>query len=124
MRFELDHIGIAVESIPKMVQSLSGFGIVRKLGDVVHDPFQKTALQKLNLNGVEVELVSGSGVKHLTDRGVYHLCFRCGGDVDEAAERLAKYGWVCIKPLTEAKLFNGRRVAFFMRDGVIMEVVE
>ena len=127
----LDHIAIAVSSLPEAIQRFcDDLGLeLQGTEDVVS---AKTTTAFLPIDGTQIELIhplNGEGpvARHLERRGpgLHHLCFRTD-DIDGDMQRLKAKGYVF---LSEAPTpgAHGTRVAFIhprSMGGVLVELAE
>lgn len=129
--FELDHLGIAVNSLEQ------GFQFYRTLGftemPVEEVPTEKVKVGFLNLgNKASIELLEGtdqeSPIKKFIEKkgpGIHHVCLRVKG-LDRVVERLKSQGVRLIND-TPRSGAHGCRVVFIhpaSTGGVLMELSE
>jgi methylmalonyl-CoA/ethylmalonyl-CoA epimerase len=124
-----DHAGVAVANLEdsvKFYQEVLG-GIAEP--DEFTDPLQQVRIRFINLGGTRIELLQPLGPdSHLHGMirrgiGLYHLCYRVQ-DLDGELTRLQSEGVMVISPPKPAKAFGGRRVAFTMHQGLMIELLE
>lgn len=123
------HVGVAVKDIRSAAEHFaSAFGAQIE-SEIVHDPLQKVRLQFMRLAGLRIELLEPaadpSPLDTVLKRGlaIYHVCHEVG-DLDAELARMSASGAAVISPPKPAVAFDGRRVAFVMCDGFMLELLE
>ncbi len=128
------HLGLAVKNPEAAAHFLTGLGY--RIGPQIVDPRQNVRARLCAHDRMpDVEILSpaeGPGpldkllLAH-KDGLVYHICYTCSDldrslDVMESDEHLRVHS---ISPPTEGVLFGGRRVSFYLIEGVgLIEVLE
>lgn len=123
------HVGVAVKDLGRAVEALRLLFPTVEASDVVQDPNQGVHIQFLTLGDLRVELLqpaaTPSPVDSILKRGIglYHVCF----EVNDIEERLTQWvgaGATLVSPPKPAIAFGNRRVAFFMSQGLMIELLE
>jgi methylmalonyl-CoA/ethylmalonyl-CoA epimerase len=129
--FELDHIGIAVESLESGFQFYQALGFTTLDTEVVESEKVKTGFMKLG-NKANLELLEPmsdeSPIRKFLDKrgpGIHHICLRVKG-IDAMVERLKERGIRMINERPKMGAHNCR-VAFIhpaSTGGVLIELSE
>ena len=123
------HAGVAVHRIDEAMGFLRAALGATEEGQKVHDPEQGVHIQFMMAGGLRIELLepasNPSPLDGILKRGIglYHV----GYEVDELDERLASMcaaGAAVVSPPKSAVAFGGRRVAFLMWKGSMIELIE
>ena len=132
-RFNLHHIGWAVESIERAVLEfqMMGYRLIKMCDDESRNVrLALLGLEEGNCGDYLIELVeplqSGSPVDSVVRRGggVYHVCFEVD-DIQKSVEMLVSRGYILVESPREAELFEGRKVAFLWKNGIgLVELLE
>lgn len=119
------HIGLACEDIEKEIKSLQHiFGNI-EFSEKIFDPLQNAELCMANLNGINVELISGQPVENLLKRKIkmYHICYEVD-DFESKVKEFQEKGALLISEAKETTLFENKRVAFFLlNNGMVIELI-
>jgi hypothetical protein len=128
------HLGLAVKDHEAAAHFLTGLGY--RIGPTIFDPLQNVHLAMCAHDRMpDVEIISpGDGAGPLDkllsshkDGLVYHMCYTCA-DLDSALDALEsdeRFRVRSIAPPTEAILFGGKRVSFYLIEGVgLIEIVD
>lgn len=129
--FELDHLGIAVNSLEEGFKFYQALGFSSMPTEVV--PTEKVKVGFLNLgNHASIELLEGtdpsSPIKKFIEKrgpGIHHICLRVR-EIDQVAERLKAQGIRLINE-TPRPGAHGCRVVFIhpaSTGGVLLELSE
>jgi len=125
----LHHVGVAVRELRAAVeQFVKCFGATVE-SEIIHDPSQQVRIQFIRLGDLRVELLepaaAPSPLDSLLKRGVglYQVCHEVD-DLDETLARFQAGGAVVASPPKPATAFSGRRVAFVMCQGLMVELLE
>ncbi len=123
------HVGVAVKDLATAARKFASvFGAVPD-SEVIYDPEQQVRLQFMNLGGLRIELLEPAGEPSPLDgilkRGIaiYHVCHEIE-NLDAELARLSQSGVAIVSPPKPAVAFGGRRVAFVMCEGLMIELVE
>lgn len=123
------HIGVAVRSIERAAATMG-----RQLGagsrsEVVHDPVQGVRVCFLPLGELRIELIEPAAEPSPIDgvlkrgMGLYHVCYEVD-DLDAVLARLRAGGATIVSKPKPAAAFDGRRIAFVMAHGLMVELLE
>ncbi len=123
------HVGLAV---PDIDSSRAFFE--RTLGanvesEVFHDPLQGVRIQFIQAGGLRIELLAPAAAPCPLDGilkrgvGLYHAGYETV-EFDEKVRSIGASGMSLVSPPKPAVAFGGRRVAFFMGRGLIIELIE
>ena len=123
------HVGVAVRSIDAAAETMG-----RQLGagsrsEIVHDPVQGVRVCFLSLGESRIELIEPAAEPSPIDgvlkrgMGLYHVCYEVD-DLDAALARLRADGAALVAPPQPAAAFGGRRIAFVMSCGLLVELLE
>jgi catechol 2,3-dioxygenase-like lactoylglutathione lyase family enzyme len=128
------HLGLAVQDPEAAAHFLTGLGY--RIGPTIHDPLQNVHLAMCAHDQMpDVEIISpGDGPGPLEkllsshrDGLVYHMCYT-SADLDrtlDALESDQRFSVRSIAPPTQAILFDGKRVSFYLVEGVgLIEIIE
>lgn len=119
------HIGIACENIEKELECLQEIFGNLKFSEKVFDPLQNVELCMIDLNGINVELISGEPIKSFLKRNIkfYHICYEVN-EFETAVNLLQSKGAILISGIKETTLFENKQVAFFLlNNGMIVELI-
>jgi len=123
------HVGIAVSDLGRAADQMIRLFQARKASDVFHDASQGVHVQFVKLGDLLVELLAPaaqpSPVDGVLRRGIalYHV----GYEVRDLDGQLASWKDTEVKlvsPPKPAVAFGGRRVAFVMWQGFLVELIE
>jgi catechol 2,3-dioxygenase-like lactoylglutathione lyase family enzyme len=128
------HLGLAAKDPKAAAQFLTGLGY--RIGPSIFDPLQNVrAALCAHDHMPDVEIISpaeGKGPleKLLAVQGeglVYHICYT-SADLDRSLEALEDDGRLSVysvSPPKEAVLFGGKRVSFYLIEGVgLIEIID
>ena len=128
------HLGLGTADPEAAAHFLSGLGY--RIGPTIFDPLQNVHLAMCAHDRMPaVEIISaaeGPGpldklISAHKDGLVYHMCYTCA-DLDrslDAMESDERFRVHSISPPTEGVLFGGKRVSFYLVEGVgLIEVIE
>jgi len=123
------HVGVAVRNIEAAAAAYArAFGAVIE-SPIYHDENQRVRIQFMKMNDLRIELLEpageGSPVEAVLKRGlaVYHVCHEVA-DIDATLVQLKASGALIVSPAKPAVAFGGRRVAFVMCQGMMVELLE
>ena len=131
---DFHHLGLATKDPEAAAHFLSGLGY--QIGPSIMDPLQNVRARMCAHEQMpRVEIISPSDSAGPLDKLlsahkdglVYHMCFTCADldqslDALESDERLRVHS---ISPPTEGVLFGGKRVSFYLVEGVgLIEIIE
>lgn len=123
------HAGVAVANLDDSLDHyVNVLGAVADAQEFV-DPLQQVRIRFVTLAGARLELLQPLGpdshLQGIVRRGIglYHLCFEVP-DMDGELARLRSEGYMLISPPKPAVAFGGRRVAFVMYQGLMIELLE
>lgn len=123
------HVGVAVQDVAKAADHFGRvFGAVVDT-PVYHDLQQGVYIQFVKLGDLRIELLApGAGqspVDGMLKRGIsiYHVCFEAE-DFDARLNEWTSAGAQLVSSPKPAVAFGGRRVAFVMVQGLMIELVE
>lgn len=124
------HVGVVVKSIEDSLAFLKNFGTTDGFSTIIVDDRQNVKLTIGKWNGLTIGLVEGIGEKNPVagwlKRGValYHLCFETD-NFDRVVNELAKGDYILVSPPMSSRLFDEKRIAFFMTElGFLIEILE
>lgn len=129
--FTFHHVGVAVRSIEKALETYLGVFGFRQAGEVVAVPGEGVRVVFVEAGpGVLIELVEGVGddspVSHIVERtgaGPYHLCYRVE-DLDSTLRQLRRRGFHRLKRF-DSPAEGMRRFAFCLTpDRQLFELCE
>lgn len=127
--FRFHHLGLACRTLKAELQAWEKLGYALE-GEIFEDPIQKIRGAFLTGAGPRLELLeptaADSPVSGFVARGVklYHQGFEVA-DFDRAMTQLASAGAKLTAPPAPATAFGGRRIAFFMAQGLnLIEIIE
>jgi hypothetical protein len=128
------HLGLAVKEREPAAHFLTGLGY--RIGPTILDPAQNVHLSMCAHDRMpDVEIISpadGAGpldklLSSHKDGLVYHVCYATP-DLDGALEALESEERLSIRPISppkEAVLFGGKRVSFYLVEGVgLIEIID
>lgn len=128
------HLGLAVTDPEAAAHFLTGLGY--QIGPTIHDPLQNVRLAMCAHGQMpDVEIISpadGHGpldklLSAHKDGLVYHMCYT-SADLDSSLDALEadeRFTVRSIAPPTEAILFGGKRVSFYLVEGVgLIEIID
>jgi methylmalonyl-CoA/ethylmalonyl-CoA epimerase len=131
LQFELDHIGIAVETLDQGAKFYKALGFGAMETEEVASEKVKTGFLKLG-NDATLELLepmsNDSTIRKFLDKrgpGIHHICLRVKG-IDAVVEKLKSQGVQMINETPKAGA-HGCRVAFIhpkSTGGVLIELSE
>ncbi|MBN2559852.1 MAG: VOC family protein [Phycisphaerae bacterium] len=123
------HVGVAVKDIRSAAERFASlFGAVLD-SEVFHDENQQVRGQFIRLGDLRIELLEPAGEPSPLDailkRGIaiYQVCHEVE-DLDADLARLREAGVAVLSPPKPAIAFGGRRVAFVMCQGLMIELLE
>jgi methylmalonyl-CoA/ethylmalonyl-CoA epimerase len=123
------HVGVAVKDLEAAAEQFeSAFGATR-LSEVLHDEEQGVRLLLMEQGNLQIELLEPAGKPSPLDSilkrgiGIYHVCHEVE-DLDAELIRLGEAGVTLVSPPKPAIAFGGRRVAFVMCHGLMVELLE
>ena len=123
------HVGVAVRSIDAAAETMGRQFGAGSRSEVVHDPAQGVRVSFLSLGEVRIELIEPAAEPSPIDgvlkrgMGLYHLCYEVD-DLDAALARLRADGAALVASPQPAAAFGGRRIAFVMSCGLMVELLE
>lgn len=123
------HLGVAVHNLAEAASGLCSLFSATVESEVFHDVNQGVRLQFLLLGGLRIELLepaaTPSPLDNFLKRGVaiYHAAYEVDG-LDQRLSDLVSQGVVVASPPKSAIAFQGRRVAFVVWKGVMVELIE
>jgi methylmalonyl-CoA/ethylmalonyl-CoA epimerase len=123
---KLHHIGIATDDIDRGITYIQNLMGVKEVSDIVYDPNQNANLCMVTAeDGTLYELIAGEVVKSYLKKRVfmYHSCY-LAEDFAGSIDHLTHIGAVMVSEPKETVLFHGKRVAFFMTDIGMIELLE
>lgn len=128
------HLGLAAKDPEAAAHFLSGLGY--RIGPTIVDPLQNVRARLCAHDRMpDVEIISpGEGAGPLDkllsvhkDGLVYHMCYT-SADLDRSLEAMESDELIrvhSISPPTEGVLFGGKRVSFYLVEGVgLIEIIE
>jgi catechol 2,3-dioxygenase-like lactoylglutathione lyase family enzyme len=128
------HLGLAASDPEAAAHFLSGLGY--RIGETIYDPLQNVRLAMCAHDHMpDVEIISpadGPGpldklLSSHKDGLVYHMCY-ASADLDSSLDALEadeRFSVRSIAPPTEAILFGGKRVSFYLIEGVgVIEIID
>jgi hypothetical protein len=128
------HLGLAVKDPLAATHFLTGLGY--EIGPTILDPLQNVHLAMgVHDEMPDVEIISPAGSEGPLDKLlsthkdglVYHMCYICA-DLDRSLDALEGDEGLTvhsIAPPTEAILFGGKRVSFYLVEGVgLIEIID
>ena len=122
-----NHVGVFVQDIEKSLAFLKLVGGSFETTGPIVDQNQRVELLLIKSpGGIDIELVSGEGVRELQKQhgqGMYHLCFETS-DLNSSRLKLLSVGAIEISEAKPAILFGGRLVQFFFTPVGIIELLE
>ncbi len=123
------HVGVAVDDVAAAAAEYeTRLGAVAD-AETFHDEAQGVRVRFLSLGGLRMELLepaaSPSPLDAVIRRGIalYHTCYEVD-DLDPALQRLRDSGVKVISEPKPAVAFQGRRVAFVICRGLMIELLE
>ncbi len=123
------HVGVAVRNIERAARQFAEvFGAVGE-SEVFEDKNQNVRIHFMRLGDLRIELLAplmeGSPVDSVLRRGlaVYHVCHEVA-DLDARLASLTAAGAMIASPAKPAVAFGGRRVAFVLCQGMMVELLE
>ncbi|MHA1749056.1 MAG: VOC family protein [Promethearchaeota archaeon] len=129
---EIDHIGVVVDDIDEALQRYINHYGFKCLKKVIFDSSRRVRLALLTSeNNFRVELIQPTDEKSPSydfmkrGGGIQHFCYRVK-NIENTIEYLKKEDHFLISRPAEAKLMNGRRVAFMFskKDKQVVELIE
>lgn len=128
------HLGLAAKDPEAAARFLSGLGY--RIGPIIFDPLQNVHLAMCAHDHMpDVEIITPADGEGPLDKLlaaqkeglVYHMCYT-STDLDGSLEALEDSGQLSIysiSPPKEAVLFGGKRVSFYLVEGVgLIEIIE
>ena len=128
------HLGLAAKDPKAAAHFLTGLGY--RIGQMVYDPLQNVHLAMCAHDHMpEVEIISpadGPGpldklLSSHRDGLVYHMCYT-SDDLDSSLDALESDERFSVRSIarpTEAILFGGKRVSFYLIEGVgVIEIID
>lgn len=128
------HLGLAAKDPEGAAHFLTGLGY--RIGETIYDPLQNVRLAMCAHDHMpDVEIISpadGPGpldklLSSHKDGLVYHMCYT-SADLDSSLDALEadeRFSVRSIAPPTEAILFGGKRVSFYLVEGVgVIEIID
>lgn len=123
------HVGLAVRDIDRSAEALATvFGAVAD-SDVIHDPIQGVRVKFMKMGDLRIELIEPASddnpLQAILRRGigVYHVCHEVA-DLDATLLGMTDRGAKLIASPQPAAAFEGRRIAFVMAEGLMVELLE
>ncbi len=125
----LHHVGVAVRDIGRTIELFSALFGATPESEIVHDPNQGVRIQFIRIGDLRVELLEPaakpSPIDGILSRGIalYHVCY----EVSDLDARLAGWKGSAVSLVSAPKpaaAFGGRRVAFVMCQGLMVELIE
>ena len=129
---EIDHIGVVVDNIDEAFQRYINHYGFKCLKEVIFDSSRRVWLALLvSENNFRVELIQpidqNSPSYDFMKRGggIQHLCYRVS-NIENTIKYLKKENHLLISSPSEAKLMDGKKVAFMFskKDKQVIELVE
>ncbi len=123
------HVGIAVQEIGKAAEALTTLFSAAAESGTIDDPLQGVGVKFMTLGGLRIELVEPAAAPSPLDSilkrgiGLYHVCYEVA-DLDQELGRLKTAGIRIVAPPKPAAAFDGRRIAFVMCEGLMVELLE
>ena len=128
------HLGLAAKDPKAAAQFLTGLGY--HIGPMIFDPLQNVHLAMCGHDQMpDVEIIcpaEGPGpldklLSTHKDGLVYHMCYTCA-DLDGSLDALESDEHLSVRsisPPTEAILFGGKRVSFYLIEGLgLIEIID
>ena len=127
----IDHIGIAVRSIPEAVNRWRQVFGYEPMTEVITNTRQKVRVIFLRKEGsINVKLIEPcdetSPVYHFAQKGggLHHLCMRCNNVANELA-RLNALGLRTLTPPQPGEAFENELIAFvYVQPGLNLELID
>lgn len=126
---KLHHVGVAVHDLRQAAEGLCRLFGATTESQVYHDANQGVRLMFVNMGGLRYELLepaaNPSPLDSVLRRGIsiYHAGYEVANMDARLAELLAK-GATMVSPPKPAVAFGGRRVAFVMWHGLMVELID
>lgn len=123
---KLHHVGFACRDIEKGIRHVKTLYDIKYISDIVFDELQNTNVCLIETNNnITLELVAGSEVEALLDRGVslYQVCYEVP-DIFQAIKHFQTEGAIVVSEPKPAKLFNNRLVTFLNTELGLIELLE
>ncbi|MCI8416140.1 MAG: VOC family protein [Lachnospiraceae bacterium] len=120
------HTGIAAADLGELTAYVQALFPVHTISETVFDEKQQASLRMLTLeDGSRIELVSGPVVEKRVKKRqfLYHTCYETL-DFEKAIQMFEARGAMMVSEPKEAILFGLRRVAFFMTELGLVELLE
>jgi methylmalonyl-CoA/ethylmalonyl-CoA epimerase len=128
------HLGLAAKDPEAAAHFLTGLGY--RIGQTIYDPLQNVRLAMCAHDQMpDVEIIAPADGPGPLDKLlaaqkeglVYHMCYT-SSDLDrtlEALEQDGQFAAYSISPPKEAVLFGGKRVSFYLVEGVgLIEIID
>lgn len=120
---------MAVADLEKAAQFYqSAYGATAEPGEF-EDPLQQVRIRFMLVGGLRIELLqpltADASLNGLLRRGIalYHTCHEVS-NIEAALDHLRSLGVMIVSPPKPAVAFCGRRVAFTMHQGMMIELLE
>lgn len=126
---KMHHVGVAVQDLRQASDGFCQLFGATVESEVYHDVNQGVKLMFLNMGGLRYELLepaaNPSPLDGVLRRGisVYHVGYEVSG-LDGRLAELASRGAILVSPPKPAVAFGGRRVAFVMWHGLMVELID
>ncbi len=123
------HVGVAVDDLDAATAAYAESCGATVDGETFDDPLQQVRIRFLSLGGARIELLAPMSDKSHLSRilnrgiGVYHICYEVP-NLDQTLADMQSGGAKIIAPAKPAVAFGGRRVAFTMQRGLMIELLE
>ena len=127
---QVDHIGYVVKNIEKSLKEFAKLGY-KTNSDFFIDEKRNIKIQFIKNEDTVIELIEPMNEKadayayyKKINNGPYHICYKVD-DIDETTKVLIDDGYILVKEKEEAIAFNGKHVAFLIKNGIgLIELVE
>jgi methylmalonyl-CoA/ethylmalonyl-CoA epimerase len=123
------HVGMAVQEIGRSMELLRSLLGAEPEGPRYEDSNQGVRIQFVRAGDLRIELLESAGspgpLDSILRRGIalYHVCYEVD-DLDERLLGLVNGGAKVVSGPKSAVAFDGRRVAFVIVQGLMIELVE
>ncbi|MBX3395368.1 MAG: VOC family protein [Phycisphaerae bacterium] len=123
------HVGVAVADIEQAARFYEAAYGAKAEPDEFEDPLQQVKIRFMLVGGLRIELLqpltAEASLNGLLRRGIalYHTCHEVT-DMEAALDHLRSSGVMIVSPPKPAIAFGGRRVAFTMYQGMMIELLE
>lgn len=135
-KFQFHHLGVAVDSISKVLPTYETIFGYHLLSGPFDDPIQKSRVCFVGMGETDtfiIELVEPLGqdspVKNMVAKGIaaYHVCYEVEDidKIDKVVAEVSRMGCVVVSPPQPAVAFQQRRIAwFYTPTRQLIEVLE